>query len=118
MTNPTRTTMGKDSLWDCAQCGASYYAFDLARDCCTMGGIEPVASASAYQIGGDHYASKAVQPWDAMQAWMTQEQFAGFLRGNAIKYIARAGSKDDALQDYRKGLHYLEKLIEVIGEVE
>jgi len=35
MTNPTRTTMGADSLWDCAQCGASYYAFDLARDCCT-----------------------------------------------------------------------------------
>lgn len=64
------------------------------------------------QIGGDHYASKAIQPWDAMEAWMTPDEFVGFLRGNAIKYLARAGSKGDALEDYRKALHYLERLIE------
>ena len=39
-----------------------------------------------YQVGGKHYASKAVQPWDAMEAWMTKEAFAGYLRGNCIKY--------------------------------
>jgi hypothetical protein len=71
-------------------------------------------SANDRLVGGDHYQSKAIQPWEAMEAWMPQEQFSGFLRGNAIKYIARAGSKDDALQDYRKGLHYLEKLIETL----
>lgn len=64
------------------------------------------------QIGGDHYASKAIQPWDAMEAWMTPDEFVGFLRGNAIKYLARAGSKGDALEDYRKAQHYLERLIE------
>jgi hypothetical protein len=65
------------------------------------------------QIGGDHYRSKSVQPWEAMEAWMSHEQWVGFLRGNAIKYLARAGSKGDALEDYKKGQHYLVKLIEV-----
>ena len=41
------------------------------------------------QVGGDHYRSKTVQPWDAMESWMSPEQFKGFLRGNAIKYLAR-----------------------------
>ena len=66
------------------------------------------------QIGGDHYVSKAIQPWDAMEAWMTPEEFVGFLRGNAIKYLARAGSKGNALEDYRKAQHYLARLIEVM----
>lgn len=66
------------------------------------------------QIGGDHYRTKAVQPWDAMEAWMPDFQFIGYLRGNAIKYLARAGSKGDALEDYRKAQHYLARLIEVM----
>lgn len=66
------------------------------------------------QVGGDHYASKAIQPWDAMQAWGTTEQFIGFLRFNAVKYLARAGSKGDALEDYQKAQHYLARLIEVM----
>lgn len=68
------------------------------------------------QIGGDHYRTKAIQPWEAMQAWMTPEQFTGYLRGNAIKYLARAGSKGEALEDYRKAQHYLDKLIEALTE--
>lgn len=67
------------------------------------------------QVGGDHYARQQVQPWDAMEAWMPREQFIGFLRGNAIKYLARAGSKDPAPQDYAKARHYLDKLLEVLA---
>ena len=66
------------------------------------------------QIGGDHYRTKAVQPWDAMAAWMDQEEFIGFLRGNVIKYVARAGSKGDPVVDYKKAHHYLDKLIGVL----
>lgn len=69
-------------------------------------------SANERQVGGTHYTSKAIQPWDAMQAWMTKEQFAGFLRGNAIKYLARCEDKGGA-EDLKKAQHYLEKLIEV-----
>lgn len=68
------------------------------------------------QIGGDHYISMGVQPWQAMESWLTTEEFIGFLRGNVIKYVARAGAKDEneELQEYRKAAHYLEKLIEVL----
>jgi hypothetical protein len=73
-------------------------------------------SADDYQVAGSHYHSKRVQPWAAMQAWMSQEEFIGFLRGNCIKYLARSGSKDDDLQEYKKAAHYLAKLIETIED--
>ena len=70
-------------------------------------------SPNSYQIGGDHYKELAVQPWDAMESWMSEDEFAGFLRGNVIKYLSRAGKKGDELQDLKKALHYLEKLVSV-----
>lgn len=70
--------------------------------------------ADADQVGGLHYNRLQIQPWTAMEAWMTPEQFEGFLRGNAIKYLARAGKKGDALEDVKKAQHYLLKLIEVM----
>ena len=65
------------------------------------------------QIGGNHYTSKAVQPWEAMQAWMSHQEFTGFLRGNVIKYIARCNDKG-GIEDLKKARHYLDKLIAVI----
>lgn len=65
----------------------------------------------ATQIGGNHYTSKAVQPWAAMEAWMTPEAFKGFLRGNAIKYLARSDDKG-GIEDLKKARHYLDKLIQ------
>jgi Protein of unknwon function (DUF3310) len=69
------------------------------------------APADARQIGGSHYKTKAIQPWAAMQAWMTPEAFEGFLRGNVIKYVARCEDKG-GVEDLKKAAHYLAKLIE------
>ena len=69
---------------------------------------------NSYQVGGNHYASKAVQPWDAMEAWMSKEAFTGFLHGNCIKYLARYMDKN-GVQDLKKCQHYLAKLIEIEG---
>ena len=71
--------------------------------------------SNSYQVGGDHYASKDIQPWAAMQAWMTKEAFAGFLHGNCIKYLARYLDKN-GVQDLKKCQHYLAKLIEIEDE--
>ena len=68
--------------------------------------------AREYQLGGAHYTNKDIQPWDAMQSWMTEEQFKGFLMGNVVKYIARFQDKGGVL-DLQKCRHYLDKLIEV-----
>ena len=70
------------------------------------------------QVGGTHYTDLHIQPWDAMRSWMTDEQFAGFLRGNAIKYIARMGSKGSAIEDAQKAAHYIRRLIHLLEENE
>lgn len=70
-------------------------------------------TANNTQIGGNHYRSKSIQPWDAMEEWMSKEQFIGFLRGNALKYIARCDDKG-GIEDIKKARHYLDKLIETM----
>ena len=77
----------------------------------------PVASGKAdqQQVGGSHYKNMNIQPWVAMEAWMTSEQFAGFLRGNAIKYLARCDVKG-GIADIKKARHYIDKLVEVRGD--
>lgn len=75
----------------------------------------PSSKADGLQIGGDHYKGMEVQPWAAMESWMTPEQFAGFLRGNAIKYLARCDVKG-GIDDVKKARHYIDKLVEVRGE--
>ena len=74
----------------------------------------PSNKADDLQVGGDHYKNMGVQPWKAMESWMTPEQFAGFLRGNAIKYLARCDAKG-GLDDIKKARHYIDKLVEVRG---
>jgi hypothetical protein len=69
------------------------------------------------QIGGSHYETKAIQPWEAMEVWMSKEAFQGFLHGNAVKYIARWREKN-GVQDLKKAIHYIKKLIETETETE
>lgn len=64
------------------------------------------------QVGGSHYRTMEIQPWDAMRAWMTPAEFRGFLRGNAIKYLARCHAKGAPVEDLRKARHYIDRLIE------
>lgn len=80
-----------------------------------MGSIK--MGANERQVGGEHYTRLEIQPWDAMESWMDDMEFEGFLRGNIIKYLARYKDKG-GLEDLRKARHYLEKLIEFVEEVE
>jgi hypothetical protein len=71
-------------------------------------------SANDHQVAGSHYRQGKIQPWDAMQDWMSEEGFRSFLLGNALKYIARAGKKGEYKEDIQKAHHYLEKLLEIL----
>jgi hypothetical protein len=71
-----------------------------------------MTEARQHQVAGEHYTSKDIQPWDAMESWMTEEQFKGFLLGNVIKYIARFQDKGGRI-DLQKAQHYLDKLMEM-----
>lgn len=69
--------------------------------------------ADSQQYGGAHYKEMPIQPWAAMEAWLTTEAFKGFLRGNAIKYLARADKKG-GIDDIKKARHYVDKLVEIM----
>jgi len=69
-------------------------------------------SVNTIQVGGDHYKSKGIQPWDFI---VTNK--LGYLEGNIIKYVSRHAEKG-GVTDLLKAKHYLEKLIEINKPVE
>lgn len=64
-------------------------------------------SANERQHGGDHYKTKAIEPWDFIAA-----NNLGFFEGNILKYISRWQDKN-GVEDLLKARHYLDKLIEI-----
>lgn len=63
-------------------------------------------TATDRQVGGDHYASQAIQPIDYIL-----ENGLGFIEGNVIKYVTRY-QKKNGVEDLKKARHYLAMLIE------
>ena len=90
---------------------------DIGGDIIAYRVVEEEKSPSARdtQIGGDHYKTAAVQPWDVVDTWPIEQQI-GFHRGNALKYVMRMGTKDENLREIRKAAHYLQKLTEVLEQ--
>jgi hypothetical protein len=60
-----------------------------------------------------HYKTGGIEAIDYIQAKLTPEEFAGFCKGNALKYISRAGHKGSAAEDTLKAIWYLQRLISV-----
>lgn len=73
------------------------------------------SSALVRQEGGDHYKNMGVQPWEALEAWLTPEEYRGYHKGVAISYLARERQKGGD-QDIKKAVHHLQRLIEVLSE--
>jgi hypothetical protein len=67
-----------------------------------------------------NYYGKEHEAIDVMREWMTPEEFKGFLKGNAIKYLSRAGKKSNnsELDDVYKASVYINWLLEVVGKEE
>lgn len=62
----------------------------------------------------DHYTSGGIETIDYMQAKSTPEEFRGHLRLTALKYLSRAGLKDDTLKDLKKAQWYVNRLVEFV----
>lgn len=75
-----------------------------------MGSGESNRSVMETQVGGTHYVSMPIQPWDVIDTWSLEERI-GFYRGTVLAYVMRAGSKGDQLEDFQKAQHTLAKLI-------
>lgn len=74
-----------------------------------------MSKARDTQVGGSHYKTKAVQPWDVYDTW-PREQRIGAYRANCTKYVMRLDDKDTPLINAQKLLHYAQKLVEVLEE--
>lgn len=64
-----------------------------------------------------HYGG-ADNPFEAIKVlrnWLTKDEFTGFLKGNIIKYHARARSKGQ-IEDYKKANWYSNYLIKYLDE--
>lgn len=61
------------------------------------------------QVGGTHYSDMPMSPFAIIDAFGLD-----FYRGNALKYLLRAGRKPGAAEkeDLKKGLHYLQEAID------
>lgn len=62
-----------------------------------------------------HYKIGGIESIDYLEAKLSPEEFAGFCKGNALKYLSRAGHKADADEDIRKAVWYLNRLLAVDG---
>jgi hypothetical protein len=69
-----------------------------------------VKDSKSTQVGGTHYAEMSVQPWDAMRAWMSPEEYTGYHVGTVLGYLSRH-KKKGGLTDIQKAKHHLEELI-------
>ena len=58
-----------------------------------------------------HYTIGGIETIDYMMAKSSPEEFKGHLRLTALKYLSRAGHKDNILQEYKKAAVYLNWLI-------
>lgn len=64
-------------------------------------------SANEKQVGGSHYNTKTIQPWDYIAA-----NGLGFFEGSIVKYVSRWREKG-GIKDLEKARHFLDKLIEL-----
>lgn len=62
-------------------------------------------------VNPNHYKVGGIESINYIQAKLTPEEFAGFCKGNALKYISRAGHKGSAAEDTRKAIWYLNRLL-------
>jgi hypothetical protein len=79
-------------------------------------GRPPDPTPDADVINPSHYKVGGLEAIDYMRAKSTPEEFEGYLRLSAIKYLSRVGHKNgdhDAAraEEYKKALWFIERLV-------
>lgn len=62
----------------------------------------------------EHYNTGSVECIEAIQATLSGEEFKGYCRGNAVKYLWRCMYKGKSKQDLEKARWYLERLLDTL----
>lgn len=68
-------------------------------------------------INPEHYKHGGIETIEYIEAKMSKEEFYGYLKGNALKYISREGLKSEQImskiEDLKKAHWYIERMIQV-----
>ena len=73
--------------------------------------IDMVNSPPHYKLNG-----LDIESVDVIRAVLTAEEFRGWCKGNAIKYLMRLGKKDKEIQDSKKSIKFLGWLVKELEE--
>lgn len=60
-----------------------------------------------------HYNAGGIECIDAIAASMTPVEYAGFLKGQILKYVWRYRLKGKPVEDLKKARYYLDRLIQI-----
>ena len=61
----------------------------------------------------EHYKKNGIECIDIIQFILGETGAKFFCLGNVIKYVTRAGKKDNNVEDLKKALWYLDRLIKL-----
>lgn len=62
----------------------------------------------------DHYNTGSIECIEGIQASMSAEAFAGYLKGNCMKYLWRYDYKGKPVEDLQKAQWYLARLLKEV----
>lgn len=63
----------------------------------------------------EYYKGNGLSPIGAFkQGLISRDELIGFYKGNIIKYVVRAGHKNDAVEDLRKAKSYIDFYLELL----
>ena len=63
-----------------------------------------------------HYNNGSIECIEAIEAMLTKDEYIGYLRGNALKYMWRFRYKKKPFEDLRKARWYEERLLKFLME--
>ena len=58
-----------------------------------------------------HYTDGGIEAIEYIAAKLTEEEFIGYVKGNVLKYVSRAGKKGDLFEDFEKAKFYLDLVL-------
>lgn len=68
------------------------------------------------KINPPHYKNKSIETIDAIESQLSSEEFKGYCKGNALKYISRSGLKYENTEedDLMKAQWYLNRVLSTL----
>lgn len=87
-------------------------AYNLSQGRTRMQSVVTMVEPKADNVNHPaHYKVGGIETIDYIEAKLTPEEFRGYLKGSVLKYLSRAGSKDNYEEDVLKARWYLNREI-------